>query len=154
MKVLVVDDEELIRNNLLKKFNSNLNRELQQGNTLYGPHRDDFSFMIGEEDVKIFASQGCQRLAVIAFKLAEIDIFYNKTNYKPVLLLDDIFSEIDSKKRTKLIQYINKDLQVIITATDLKNINKKLLDTTDPLEQARIAEEIRKLRIGEKQNGK
>lgn len=123
-------DEDNIKNLLFKKFKSNLSRELQQGNTLYGPHRDDFSFLINEEEVRIFASQGCQRLAIIAFKLAEIEIFYQKIGYKPILLLDDIFSEIDSKKRSKLIKYIDKDLQVIITATDLKNINKKLLDNS------------------------
>lgn len=123
-------DEDIIKNDLYNKFNKNFQREMQQGSTLYGPHRDDFSFFIDNEDARIFASQGCQRLAVISFKLAEIDIFYNKTGYYPVLLLDDIFSEIDIKKKSRLIKYINQDVQVIITATDLKNINKKLLNNS------------------------
>lgn len=103
---------------------------MQQGNTLYGPHRDDFTFYIGEDNVKVFSSQGGQRLAVIAFKLAEIQIFKDATGESPILLLDDIFSEIDSKKRGKLVSYIQDDVQTIITATDLKNINKKMLENS------------------------
>lgn len=129
-----VFNEEEIRNGLKSKFNSNRQRELQYGNTFYGPHRDDFSFYLNDENVKIFASQGMQRLAVVALKLAEISIFVNVTGEKPVLLLDDIFSEIDSKKRSKLISYLDNEGQVIITATDLKNINKKILENSKVFE--------------------
>ncbi|MEG1312921.1 MAG: hypothetical protein RSD40_01265 [Bacilli bacterium] len=97
------------------------------GTTLYGPHRDDFLFNFKGNDLKIYGSQGQQRLAIIAFKLSEIPIFLEATGYKPILLLDDIFSEIDKFKKNKLIKFINNDMQVIITTTDLVNINKKLL---------------------------
>ena len=120
-------DEEKIRNSLRLKLEKNYERQLQLGSTLYGPHRDDFLFYIGEDNVRIFSSQGSQRLAVIAFKLSEISIFKEKTGHVPILLLDDIFSEIDSKKKRKLISFIPEDVQTIITATDLKNVNKKLL---------------------------
>ena len=123
-------DEEKIRNVFKSKLKKHLDREMQQGSTLYGPHRDDFSFYLGEDNVRIFSSQGSQRLAVIAFKLAEISIFKKNTGQVPILLLDDIFSEIDSKRKRKLISFIPDDVQTIITATDLKNINKKLLENS------------------------
>lgn len=121
-------DEEYIKNKLKSKFESNYKKELAIGSTLYGPHRDDLLFKIGDDDVRIFSSQGGQRLAVVALKLAEIPIFKEITGYYPILLLDDIFSEIDGKKRNKLIKYINNDFQTIITTTDLKNVNKKLIE--------------------------
>jgi len=116
---------EEIEERLRKKFQKHVDREIQQGNTLYGPHRDDFSFYIGEDNVKLFSSQGGQRMAVIALKLAEIPIFKEMTGENPILLLDDIFSEIDSKRKRKLVSYIRDDVQTIITATDLKNINNE-----------------------------
>lgn len=121
-------EENKIRESLRKKFSNNFQRELVQGNTLFGPHRDDFSFYIGEDNLKVFSSQGGQRLAIIALKLAELPIFKEKTGFYPILLLDDIFSEIDNKKKNKLVKYINHDIQTIITTTDLKNINKKILE--------------------------
>ncbi|MEG1900128.1 MAG: DNA replication/repair protein RecF [Bacilli bacterium] len=120
-------NDETIKRNLLDKFKKNYKKELMYGTTLYGPHRDDFLFNFKGNDLKIYGSQGQQRLAIIAFKLSEIPIFLEATGYKPILLLDDIFSEIDKFKKNKLIKFINNDMQVIITTTDLVNINKKLL---------------------------
>ncbi len=120
-------NEENIKEKLRKKYKENYKKELLQGMTLYGPHRDDFEFFIGEENLKLFGSQGQQRLSVICLKLAEIDIFKEKTNTSPILLLDDIFSEIDKSKKNKLIQFINKDIQTIITATDLRGLSKKII---------------------------
>jgi len=123
-----------IRNILNNKYKKNYQKEIGQGMTLYGPHRDDFSFYINDDNLKIFSSQGGQRLAVICLKLSEIELFKDKTSYNPILLLDDIFSEIDSKKRNKLIKFINNDIQTIITTTDIKNINKKLLENSKVFE--------------------
>ena len=96
--------------------------------TLYGPHRDDFSIFIGEENMKYYSSQGQQRVAIIAFKLSEVDIFQKEKGSSPILLLDDIFSELDIRKRNQLLQHIPKQVQTIITTTDLKNIQKKVLN--------------------------
>lgn len=120
--------EEKIKEKLQKKYRENYKRELLQGMTLYGPHRDDFEFFIKEENLKMFGSQGQQRLSVICFKLSEINIFKENTEDSPILLLDDIFSEIDKTKKNKLIKFINKDIQTIITATDLKGISKKIIE--------------------------
>jgi len=113
---------------LTNKIKDNTRREILQGMSLYGPHREDFSFNLDGTDLKFFGSQGQQRLAVISFKLSEIEIFKEITKDEPVLLLDDIFSEIDIKKRNQLLKYVDENVQTFITTTDLKNINKKVVE--------------------------
>ena len=113
---------------LRRTYQDQYRKELNHGITLFGPHRDDFSFFLGEKDLRYYGSQGKQRLSIICYKLAEIEIFENCCGTKPVLLFDDIFSELDIKKRNKLLQYIQGDIQSIITTTDLKNIQRKYLD--------------------------
>lgn len=122
-------DYESIRKKMKHTFKKNYLKELNYGMTVYGPHRDDFLFEYKEHDLKYFGSQGQQKLSVLSFKLSEIPIFNEICETKPVLLLDDIFSELDIKKRNRLLEIINKDdLQVIITTTDLKSINKKYIE--------------------------
>ena len=121
-------DEDLIKNTLKDKYNKNYNQELMLGNTLTGPHRDDLKFILNNFDMKLYASQGQQRLAIIAFKISELYIFKRIKKSYPVLLLDDIFSEIDIKKRNKIIKYLNNDIQTIITTTDLVDISEELLE--------------------------
>ena len=122
-------DYESIRKKMKHKLLKNFNRELQYGMTMYGPHRDDFIFEYDSNDLKIYGSQGLQKIAILSFKLSEIPIFKNYSGFYPVLLLDDIFSELDIKKRNKLLKLINNfEIQSIITTTDLKNINKNSLD--------------------------
>ena len=99
--------------------------------SLYGPHRDDFIFNNNDKDIKYYGSQGQQKLAILSFKLSEIPIFKDFCGTYPVLLLDDIFSELDIKKRNKLLKIVNNlEIQCIITTTDLKNINKKYLENS------------------------
>lgn len=121
-------NEENLRKNYEAKLKKNFKIELMQGVTLIGPHRDDFSFDLSGLDMKNFASQGQQRLAVIALKIAEIYLFKEEKGEYPVLLLDDIFSEIDIKKRNKIINFLLKDIQSIITTTDINDIDEKLLE--------------------------
>ena len=121
------DDEE-IRKTLKHYYKKNYKKELNYGMTLVGPHRDDFSFYLEDKDLKFFGSQGQQKTAVLAYKLSEILIFEDILKTKPVLLLDDIFSELDLKKRNRLLKLIHTGIQSIITTTDLKNINKKYFE--------------------------
>ena len=121
-------DIDKIKKNYENKLKRNFKVELMQGVTLTGPHRDDFSFNLDGIDMKSFASQGQQRLAVIALKIAEIYIFKEEIGEYPVLLLDDIFSEIDTKKRNKIISFLLKDIQSIITTTDINDIEEKLIE--------------------------
>ena len=120
-------ESEDIRKALKHYYKKNYKKELNYGMTLVGPHRDDFSFILNDIDLKFFGSQGQQKTAVLAFKLSEISIFEEYLGTKPVLLLDDIFSELDLKKRNRLLKLIHDSIQSIITTTDLKNINKKYL---------------------------
>ena len=125
-------DYESIRKKLKHILKKNYKKELNYGMTIYGPHRDDFTFEYEEKDLRVFGSQGQQKLAVLSFKLSEISIFEDITNTLPILLLDDIFGELDIKKRNKLLKLItNYDIQSIITTTDLKNIQKKYLKNAD-----------------------
>lgn len=121
-------DEDSIKNVMKMTFEKNYLKELNYGITMYGPHRDDFNFTLSDNDLKFFGSQGQQKLAILSFKISEISVFKQLNGFSPVLLLDDIFSELDIKKRNKLLQLISiEGIQSIITTTDLKNINKKFL---------------------------
>ena len=120
-------DKDYIKKVLIDKLNINLEREIILGQTLFGPHKDDFSFILNDNDVKSFGSQGQQRTCILSLKLSEIDIFIEKTKENPILLLDDIFSELDDTKKNNIIKYINNDIQTIITTTDLNQIDKELL---------------------------
>ena len=99
-----------------------------------GPHRDDFYFVLDDKDLYIYGSQGQFRAAVLALKLSEIDIFKSVTGDYPVLLLDDIFSEFDVKRKNRLINYILSDIQTIITTTDLNMIDDILVNNAKVFE--------------------
>ena len=120
-------DHDKVKKNYENKIKKTFKVELMQGVTLTGPHRDDFSFNLSGMDMKNFASQGQQRLAIIALKIAEVYLFKEEIGEYPVLLLDDIFSEIDIKKRNKIINFLLKDIQSIITTTDINDIEEKLI---------------------------
>ena len=119
------------RNELEDKFNMVYNNELFQKVTLLGIHKDDFSIFIDDVKINNYGSQGQHRIAILCLKLAEIKIYEKEYNKKPILLLDDIFSELDSTKKTNIIKFIKNDLQVFITSTDLNNIDKKIIKEAD-----------------------
>ena len=117
-----------MKNSLLNRLIDNKNREVMYGNTMIGPHKDNFCFYLNESNLSLYGSQGQLKMSILALKMAEIGVFKRVTGETPVLLLDDIFSELDIKKRNKLLKMINSyDIQSIITTTDLKNINKNYL---------------------------
>lgn len=112
---------------LKEKFNDIYNQEIKFKTTLIGPHRDDFEFYLNNMNLKNYGSQGQQRLAIISLKLGEIDIFKKYKEESPILLLDDIFSELDEGKKNNLLKYIKGKIQVIITTTDLINFDKNVI---------------------------
>ena len=119
------------RNELEDKFNMVYNNELFQKVTLLGIHKDDFSIFIDDVKINNYGSQGQHRIAILCLKLTEIKIYEEEYDKKPILLLDDIFSELDSTKKTNIIKFIKNDLQVFITSTDLNNIDKKIIKEAD-----------------------
>ena len=120
--------EENIRKILNKKYKKDFNKEISQGMTLTGPHRDDFSFILEDKDMKFYSSEGQKKMAVISFKLAEMMLFQATDDKKPIILLDDLFSELDINNKNRLVKFIPDDLQVVITSNDLKGINKSIRD--------------------------
>lgn len=121
-------DENLIKDKLISRYKKNLSKEIMQGMTLTGVHRDDLIFKIDGIDARIYASEGQQRLIVIAYKISELLLFKKIKKEYPVLLLDDVFSEIDLKKRNNIIKYFKDDIQVIITTNDINDIDQKLVE--------------------------
>jgi DNA replication and repair protein RecF len=121
---ILLDNQEEMKEKMKSKFDSNLQREIIMSQTLIGPHRDDLIFFVNGKNVKEFGSQGQQRMSVLSLKLAEIEIFKNKKEEYPVLLLDDVFSELDSEKKKNIIKYLHKRMQIIITTTDINDVDK------------------------------
>jgi DNA replication and repair protein RecF len=102
---------------LKRKLDANVRVEAKRGVSIIGPHRDDFVVMLGGKEIKNYGSQGQQRTAMIAAKLAEIDIVTELTEEKPVLILDDVMSELDESRRAFLLNALY-NVQTIITCTD------------------------------------
>ena len=105
-----------------KKLEKHIEMDLQKGYTNYGPHKDDYIFYLNEKELSKFGSQGQQRSAVLSYKLTEIEKIYNEFEEYPVLLLDDVTSELDKDRIVKLLN--NLELyQTIITCTDIENFD-------------------------------
>lgn len=98
-------------------------RDLLFTYTTKGAHKEDFNFYFDGHKISEHASQGQKRIVMIAFKLALVDYIYATTKYRPVLLLDDILSELDKSNRQRLLTAIPKDVQTFITTTDIDEIN-------------------------------
>lgn len=81
-------------------------RELKRGTTLAGPHRDDLQFFVNGRDIQVFGSQGQQRTTALSIKLAEIELIYEKVGEYPILLLDDVLSELDDYRQSHLLNTI------------------------------------------------
>lgn len=108
-----------IKDELLKSLKFNLDKDMELGYTTIGPHRDDIRFEINHKDAKVFASQGQQRSIVLSLKIAELKVFENELGEKPVLILDDVFSELDSSRQKKMLDNF-EGCQVMMTGTTFK----------------------------------
>lgn len=120
-------DLDSIKADLATQFAKYRTREQQQGTTLIGPHRDDVQFLVNDKDVAVFGSQGQQRTTALAVKLAEIDLMYRQTGEYPVLLLDDVLSELDATRQTQLLYAIQDKVQTFITAPSLSDVARALI---------------------------
>lgn len=102
----------------LKELHERQALDIMRGNTSIGPHRDDLFFYVSGKLLKAFGSQGQQRSAALALKLAQLEYVKNNTGEYPVLLLDDVMSELDSERRTHLLKFIDGRVQTFITVND------------------------------------
>lgn len=117
------EDLEQIQLDMLAQMERNLEREKRMGMALIGPHRDDFTICINGKDAKTYASQGQQRTAVLSLKLAEIRLIEQSVGEKPVLLLDDVLSELDEQRQNYLLNNIH-GMQVLITCTHRQQFDR------------------------------
>lgn len=120
-------DVTAIHKALKALLSQNHHKEISRGNTLYGPHRDDLQFIVNKMDVATFGSQGQQRTAALAVKLAEIDLMKEETNEYPILLLDDVLSELDDNRQTHLLKAIQNKVQTFLTTTSLSGVARELI---------------------------
>ena len=122
------------KSKLITKFNQNLSKELILNKTLFGIHHDDFIFYLNDKNIKDFGSEGQQKNAIIAYKLALID-YLKSININPIFILDDMFSELDNNKINNILELIINDLQVFITTTEIDNIS---VDITNNAKKIKI----------------
>ena len=111
------DDEKTIKKMLMVEYEKTLEKDMQLGYTSVGPHRDDLKITVNGIDVRHFGSQGQQRTVALSLKLGELDVFRERLGEYPVLLLDDVLSELDGSRQLKLLEKI-QNIQTIITCTD------------------------------------
>jgi len=102
-------------------------REVERGVTLFGPHRDDLVFFVNGRDVQTFGSQGQQRTTALSLKLAEIELIHSEIGEYPILLLDDVLSELDDFRQSHLLNTIQGKVQTFVTTTSVEGIDHQTL---------------------------
>lgn len=126
------EDEAYLFEQFMLKLSQLKDQELRRGMTLAGPHRDDVAFFINGKEVHTYGSQGQQRTTALSLKLAEIELIQEEIGEYPVLLLDDVLSELDPYRQTQLIETFQTKVQTFITATGIESLN------TDKLKKASV----------------
>lgn len=116
-----IPDKESMSASFREKLMANKSREYENREVIVSPHREDICFDINNKDARAFASQGQQKTIVLVQKLAEVELIKSEINETPILLLDDIMSELDRKRQAFVLANI-KDMQIIITCTDLDEL--------------------------------
>jgi len=128
MEATQKENEELILGKFHKQLQESRGREIAAGLTLVGPHRDDFRFLVNDVDVGIYGSRGQQRITVLAIKLAQAEYSKKQTGEYPIMLLDDILSELDITHRRQLLEFVTSLPQIILTTTDIHTIEPFFLE--------------------------
>lgn len=121
------EDYGKIEEEYLRLMKASLERDRKLQNTHVGPHRDDLKFTINHKEIKAYGSQGQVRTACLTLVLSVLSLTREETGEDPILLLDDVFSELDHKRKNMLVGYI-KNIQTLITATDLEGIDREWFD--------------------------
>ena len=116
------DNSGEIEERFLKIIERSIRNELERCMTLHGPHRDDFEVLLNGNSIRAYGSQGQQRTAILSLKLSEIEIMKEEAGEYPVLLLDDVLSELDENRRNYLLRSI-KDMQTFLTCTEKNCVN-------------------------------
>jgi DNA replication and repair protein RecF len=123
----ISDYDNLDENKLLVNYKKSLKKDLMIGKTSIGIHHDDLEFYLDDMNLKIYGSEGQQKNAIIALKLSEIEIIKEEKKDYPILILDDLFSELDNEKINNIINLLNNNIQTFITTTNVENVDKNLI---------------------------
>jgi DNA replication and repair protein RecF len=126
-----VFDKEIVVSKYETMLKAKRERERIRKKSLVGPHADNVSFLIDGHNAMHFASQGQQRTIVLAFKLAESATIQSTLHQKPILLLDDVMSELDEQRRGYFLDFISNDLQTFITTTNMEYFKKEMIGKAD-----------------------
>lgn len=124
----VSDYRNFDRDKMVQKYVDNLNKDIIFGKTSIGVHHDDVRFKLEGFNIRDYGSEGQQKNAIIAYKLTELEIFYQLRGNYPILILDDLFSELDRFKINNILSLISDDIQTFITTTEIDKINHDILD--------------------------
>ncbi len=120
------DFNDQSKEELLKKYQKEEKHDIMLGKTNIGIHRDDYEFQLDDYNLRDYGSEGEQKNAIIALKMAEIGVFREQKGVIPILILDDLFSELDEEKINNIIKFIESDIQTFVTTTELDKINESL----------------------------
>ncbi len=123
-------DKKDIRESFLRELENREETDIKRGTTSRGCHRDDMGITINGADVRSFGSQGQVRTTVLSLKLSELEFMYNETGEYPLLLLDDVMSELDPVRQQMLLEYIGR-VQTFISTTDLEQLPKSLISQSE-----------------------
>jgi DNA replication and repair protein RecF len=123
-------DGESTRDALRRRFADTAEKEMWNGATLIGPHRDDVMFVSDQRELATFASRGQQRTAILALKLAQLDLLTSVVGRPPLLLLDDVFSELDPERRAHLVRRIGALPQAFVTTTTTDDLDPALVSAS------------------------
>lgn len=123
-EIIESEDANLIKDELFKLSESRRDKEIEREMSLYGPHRDDIDFKLNENDLKRFGSQGQKRTAILSVKIAELEIIEKASGRKPILILDDVLSELDDKRQKAFLSGIG-NVQTFISCTEIDSIDIK-----------------------------
>ncbi len=128
---IVENSEEMLINLMKKRAQELLPAELSAGISLVGPQKHDVIFLYSGNDSRFYSSQGQQRSIILAFKMAQIVYHYRVNGFYPVLLLDDVLSELDQTKQSSLVLALNEiQTQTFLTSTDIEVLKKLNIDSS------------------------
>lgn len=122
------DNKDTLSAFILEEYENVLDKEIERRQTLIGPHRDDIKFLINGFDVQTYGSQGQQRSTALSLKLAELDVIKEEIGEYPILLLDDVLSELDESRQAHLLTSIRDRVQTFVTTTSISDINHRIMD--------------------------
>ena len=118
----------LLEKDIIKKYKDNMEKDMLFGTTQFGIHHDDFIFYLNDKKIKDYGSEGQQKNAIISYKLTQIELFKDIKKKRAILILDDLFSELDNEKINNILKLLDDNIQTFITTTDIDKVSDNIID--------------------------